>query len=64
MDKSCLVPRVVTSTSARVAGLCGLSSLPAWTSVVWATSVKLSKVDMCHTLISSEDNFCRRAELG
>ena len=46
MDKCCAVLRMVTLIGVRIVGLLSLSSPPAWTSVVRAASVKLSKVDM------------------
>jgi len=43
MDKCCPVSKVVASTSVRVTSLLKLSNPRAWTSVVQAVSVKLSR---------------------
>ena len=55
MDKYCSVSRVVSSIDVRIAGLLSLSRPRAWTSDVWAASVRLSGVDMLLVLQARSD---------
>lgn len=63
MDKYSPESRVITLTSARVAGWCGLPRPPAWTSVVQAAFVRFPEVDMFLVLqakldLSGEGSSC------
>ena len=55
MDKCLPWSRVLALTKARVVGLPSLLSPPAWTSVVWATFVKLFGVDILLLLQARSD---------